>query len=45
MLAGLPGPGDAAVDGLGGVGIEEQVGALADHGAHREPSGCENRLG
>ena len=44
MLARLLSPGEAAVDGLGGVGIEKQVGTLADHAAHREPPGGENRV-
>ena len=36
---------DAAVDGLGGVKIEEQVGTVANYAPYGELSGGENSLG
>jgi hypothetical protein len=45
VLAGLAGPGKAAVDGLGRVKIEEQVGAVADDAACRQAPGGEDGLG
>ena len=45
MLPGLVGPGNATVDCLGGVKIEQQVGAVADDAARCQTAGGEDGLG